>query len=91
MFYLFLLTGVVINTIFTLSLTQVLLSWILLLLGYLVSDYLSVVKDVERTRAHLERNYAQKMDELRNEMMTAQLQKVKQTADQAAAKAKTKK
>jgi uncharacterized membrane protein YqgA involved in biofilm formation len=91
MFYLFLLTGIVINTIFTLSTVETLLSWILLMIGFLISDYMTVVKDVETLRVSFDQNYATKMNEFKEQFMTAQIQKVKETADRAAARPAKKK
>ena len=84
MFYLFILTGIVVNTLYTLSTTEILLSWIVLLAGYLAADYLSIVKDMERSKERFHATYAQKMDEIREELVSAQLQKTKQIAAQAA-------
>ena len=84
MFYLFLLTGIIVNTLFTLSLTESLVSWIVLLLGYLASEYMHILRTVALSRSNFDESYAHKMEEIREQLMSAQVQKAKQAAEQAA-------
>lgn len=84
MFYLFILTGIVVNTLYTLSTLEILFSWIVILAGYLVVDYMNIIKDMERSKEHFQATYSQKMEEIREQLISAQIQKTKQIADQAA-------
>ena len=87
MFYLFLLTGIVINTMFTLSTGESVLSWLMLMIGFLISDYMNVVKAVGVSRIKFDQNHSSRMDDFKEQMMSAQIQKVKETT-KAAVKSK---
>ena len=83
MFYLFLISGIIYDTLCTLSINEALLMWLVLLTGYLAVDYLRVVKEVAQAKDRFQDEYQQKMEAIFNQLQSAQVSKVKQAADHA--------
>lgn len=71
MFYLFICTAILINTFMDLSVQEAALLWMALLCGYIVFSYLAIVKGSERIQMKLRHEYRTSIDEIQNELLSA--------------------
>lgn len=72
MFYLFICTAILINTLVELSVMEAALLWMTLLCGYLLTSYIAIVNSSARARHKLKTEYRSKIDEIQKELLTIQ-------------------
>ena len=80
MFYLFLCTAIMINTFIDLSVVESALLWLIFFCGYLVTSYLGIVQNTERSRRRLSNEYRRQLNEVQQELLTVKPVKGKAAA-----------